>query len=305
MLDVHSPLENSFLAALPTKVQDRLFAHLEFVPLPFGKVLHESGDTLHHVYFPTCAIVSLLYMLKNGTTAELAVVGNEGLVGVPLFLGGHSTTNRAVVQSAGYAYRLLWQRMKEESKEYPLMLSLVLRYTQALMAQIAQTAVCNRHHTIEQQLCRWLLVSLDRLPGNHLNMTQGLIANMLGVHRQGVNDAAGKLQKNGVISYCRGHIRILNRAKLEELSCECYTATRKETERLLPYVNSYTSNSGKQNHIENTSSIHTKNPPDLQVENTPPAPVPCNHYALNAAMEERRAEPQINAAQRKTYSLQD
>ncbi len=305
MPEVHSPLENYFLAALPTKVQDRLFSHLEFVSLPFGKVLHESGDTLLHVYFPTCAIVSLLYMLKNGATAELAVVGNEGLVGVPLFLGGHSTTNRAVVQSAGYAYRLLWQRMKEESKEYPLLLSLVLRYTQALMTQIAQTAVCNRHHTIEQQLCRWLLVSLDRLPGNHLNMTQGLIANMLGVHRQGVNDAAGKLQKNGVIAYCRGHIRILNRARLEELSCECYTATRRETERLLPYINGYVSNPDKQNHTANTSSVQAKNSPDLPAEITSSAQAPCNHFALNAATDERRAEPKINAAQRKTYSMQN
>ncbi len=154
MLNAPSPLENSFLAALPAEVQNRLFSNFELVALPLGKVLYEAGDTLRHVYFPTCSIVSLLYMLKNGATAELAVVGNEGLLGIPLFLGGHSTTNRAIVQSAGYAYRLLWQRMKEETNEYPLIISLVLRYTQALMTQIAQTAVCNRHHTIEQQLCR-------------------------------------------------------------------------------------------------------------------------------------------------------
>lgn len=234
MLENHSPLQNHLLAALPAEVQARFFSKLELVPLPLGRVLYKSGDTLRHVYFPTDSIVSLLYVMESGASAEISVVGNEGIVGISLFMGGESTPSRAVVQSAGSAYRLLGQRLKDEFNLHGETLTLLLRYTQALMTQMAQTAVCNRHHTIEQQLCRWLLLSIDRLSGNQLNMTQELIANMLGVRREGVTDAAGKLQKMGVIEYCRGHITVLDRAKLENLSCECYAVVKKETDRLLP-----------------------------------------------------------------------
>jgi CRP-like cAMP-binding protein len=199
-------------------------------------VLYESGDKLRHVYFPTDSIISLLYVMENGASAEIAVVGNEGIVGVSLFMGGESTPSRAVVQSAGTAYRLNGQRLKDEFDRHGELLVLLLRYTQALLTQMAQTAVCNRHHSIDQQLCRWLLLSLDRLPSNELTMTQELIANMLGVRREGVTDAAGKLQKLGVIEYSRGHIKVLDRHKLEELSCECYAVVKQESDRLLSYV---------------------------------------------------------------------
>jgi CRP-like cAMP-binding protein len=231
-----SPLQNHLLAALPEEVQQRLIPQLELVPLPLGKVLYESGDTLRHVYFPTNSIVSLLYVMENGASAEISVVGNEGLIGLAVFMGGESTPSRAIVQSAGHAYRLLGQRLKAEFNRHGELLLLMLRYTQALITQMAQTAVCNRHHSIDQQLCRWLLLSLDRLPSNHLTMTQELIANMLGVRREGVTDAAGKLQKLGVIEYSRGHITVLDRPKLEALSCECYAVVKKETDRLLPYT---------------------------------------------------------------------
>jgi CRP-like cAMP-binding protein len=230
------PQQNHLLAALPVEVQDRLFPHLELVALPLGKVLYESGDALRHVYFPTDSIVSLLYVMESGASAEISVVGNEGLIGVALFMGGESTPSRAIVQSAGSAYRLLGQRLKDEFNRHGEMLLLMLRYTQALITQMAQTAVCNRHHSVDQQLCRWLLLSLDRLPSNQLTMTQELIANMLGVRREGVTDAAGKLQKSGVIEYSRGQITVLDRSKLEKLSCECYAVVKKETDRLLPYI---------------------------------------------------------------------
>ena len=231
-----TPQLNHLLAALPTDVQARLFPYLELVPLPLGKVLYESGDALRHVYFPTDAIVSLLYAMENGASAEISVVGNEGLIGVALFMGGESTPSRAIVQSAGSAYRMLGQRLKDEFNRHGELLLLMLRYTQSLITQMAQTAVCNRHHSIDQQLCRWLLLSLDRLPSNHLVMTQELIANMLGVRREGVTDAAGKLQRLGVIEYSRGQIKVLDRPKLEALSCECYAVVKKETDRLLPYL---------------------------------------------------------------------
>jgi len=205
--------------------------------MALGMVLYESGDTMQHVYFPANCIVSLLYVMENGSSAEISVVGNEGIVGISLFMGGESTPSRAVVQSGGYAYRLTGQHMKAEFNLHGETLSLMLRYTQALITQMAQTAVCNRHHTIDQQLCRWLLLSLDRLNANQLNMTQELIANMLGVRREGVTEAAGKLQQLGVIEYSRGHIKVLDRPKLESLSCECYAVVKKETDRLLNYVN--------------------------------------------------------------------
>ncbi|SDI48663.1 Crp/Fnr family transcriptional regulator [Pseudomonas panipatensis] len=236
MSDTPSPLQNHLLAALPKEVQDRLFPHLELRRLDLGAVLYESGDAMRHVFFPTDAIVSLLYVMESGASAEISVVGNEGLIGVAVFMGGESTPSRAIVQSAGHAFRLSGQRVKDEFNRHGEMLQLMLRYTQALITQMAQTAVCNRHHSIDQQLCRWLLLSLDRLPSNQLTMTQELIANMLGVRREGVTDAAGKLQKLGVIEYSRGHITVLDRAKLEALSCECYQVVKKETDRLLPYL---------------------------------------------------------------------
>ena len=236
MSEVPSPRQNHLLAALNPEVQARLFPHLELVPLPLGKVLYESGDALRFVYFPTDSIVSLLYVMESGASAEISVVGNEGLIGVALFMGGESTPSRAIVQSAGSAYRLLGQRLKDEFNRHGDLLLLMLRYTQALITQMAQTAVCNRHHSVDQQLCRWLLLSLDRLPSNHLTMTQELIANMLGVRREGVTDAAGKLQQHGVIEYARGQITVLDRPMLEKLSCECYAVVKKETDRLLPYL---------------------------------------------------------------------
>ncbi len=234
------PIQNHLLAALSPEVQDRLFPYLELVPLPLGMVLYESGDTMRHVYFPTDSIVSLLYVMESGSSAEISVVGNEGMVGIALFMGGESTPSRGVVQSAGSAYRLTSQRLKEELDRHGTMMTLMLRYTQSLITQMAQTAVCNRHHTIDQQLCRWLLLSLDRLPDNNLVMTQELIANMLGVRREGVTEAAGKLQKLDVIEYHRGHICVINRPRLEELCCECYAVVKKETDRLLPYVHQLT-----------------------------------------------------------------
>ncbi|MDR6231196.1 CRP-like cAMP-binding protein [Pseudomonas sp. SORGH_AS199] len=230
------PQRNSLLAALPEDVQQRLSSQLELVHLALGQVLYESGESVRYVYFPTDSIVSLLNVMENGASAEIAVVGNEGLVGISLFMGGESTPSRAVVQSGGYAYRLQGQRLTEEFDRHGDMLVLMLRYTQALITQMSQTAVCNRHHSIDQQLCRWLLLSLDRLPGNQLNMTQELIANMLGVRREGVTEAAGKLQRRGVIEYSRGHITVLDRKQLEQLSCECYDVVKKETDRLLSYL---------------------------------------------------------------------
>jgi len=236
MPNTASPYQNHLLSALPAEVQARLLPHLELVEMPLGKVLYESGDAMRHVYFPTDSIVSLLYVMESGASAEISVVGNEGLIGVALFMGGESTPSRAIVQSAGWAYRLFGQRLKDEFNRHGEMLLLMLRYTQALITQMSQTAVCNRHHSVDQQLCRWLLLSLDRLPSNQLTMTQELIANMLGVRREGVTDAAGKLQKLGVIEYSRGQITVLDRPRLEKLSCECYAVVKKETDRLLPYT---------------------------------------------------------------------
>jgi CRP-like cAMP-binding protein len=226
--------ENSLLAALPDPEWRRWEPLLEQVEMPLSQILYEPGATLTHVYFPTTSIVSLLYVLEDGASAEIAVVGNEGLVGVSLFMGGESTPSRAVVQSAGHGFRLKAQLMKDEFNRAGPVLHLLLRYTQALITQMSQTAVCNRHHTLDQQLCRWLLLSLDRLQGNELTMTQELIANMLGVRREGVTEAAGKLQHAGLISYARGHIRVLDRARLEERTCECYAVVKNEYDRLLP-----------------------------------------------------------------------
>ena len=230
-----SPLSNHLLAALPVEVQDRLFPLMKRVELPLGKVIYEAGNKMTNVYFPIDSIISLLYVMESGASAEISVVGNEGLVGIAVFMGGETTSSRAIVQSAGYAYQLNSAMLKEEFNRHGKLLELMLRYTQALITQMAQTAVCNRHHTIDQQLCRWLLLSLDRLPDNHLTMTQELIANMLGVRREGVTGAAMKLQQLGVIDYQRGHITILDRPKLESLCCECYAVVKKETDRLLPY----------------------------------------------------------------------
>jgi CRP-like cAMP-binding protein len=227
---------NMLLAALSAVELKRLRRHLEPVVMPLGEVLYESGRHLDHVYFPTDCIVSLLYVLESGASAEIAVVGREGVVGVSIFMGGETTPSRAVVQSAGNAYRLPGQRVKDEFIRGGAMQHLMLRYTQSLITQMAQTAVCNRHHSVDQQLCRWLLLSIDRLDSPEITMTQELIANMLGVRREGVTEAAGKLQKAGVIEYRRGHIKVLDRPRLETMSCECYEVVRRETERLLPVV---------------------------------------------------------------------
>jgi CRP-like cAMP-binding protein len=225
--------QNHILASLPTGVFERVLPQLKLVPMELGKVLYESGDTLRNVFFPTNCIVSLLYVLQDGASAEISVVGNEGLIGIALFMGGETTPSRAIVQSAGHAYRLPGQILKDEFHRDADTQLLLLRYTQALITQMAQTAVCNRHHSVDQQLCRWLLLSLDRLTTNELTMTQELIANMLGVRREGVTEAAGKLQKLDVIHYNRGKITVMDRLKLESLCCECYSVVKKETDRLL------------------------------------------------------------------------
>ncbi len=231
--DALNPHCNGLLAALPDEEWARWSAQLEFVPLQLGQVLYESGRPQSHVYFPTTAIVSLLYVMEDGASAEIAVVGCEGVVGVALFMGGETTPSRAVVQSAGGCFRLRAAVIKAEFNRYGVGMHLLLRYTQALLTQMAQTAVCNRHHLLEQQLCRWLLLSLDRIAGDQLVMTQELIANMLGVRREGVTEAALKLQKLGLIDYARGHITVLDRAALEQRSCECYAVVKREYDRLL------------------------------------------------------------------------
>jgi CRP-like cAMP-binding protein len=228
------PRKNQLLAALPEAELQRWQPHLEYVEMRLGEVLYESGDTLAHAYFPTTAIVSLLYVSQNGASAEIAVVGHEGILGVSLFMGGGSTPSRAVVQSAGHGFRLKAQLMKDEFDRAGPVLHLLLRYTQALITQMSQTAVCNRHHSLDQQLCRWLLLSLDRLRGNQLDMTQELIGNMLGVRRQGVTESALTLQQAGLIRYSRGHITVLDRRGLEKRCCECYAVVKKEYDRLLP-----------------------------------------------------------------------
>ncbi len=231
-----SPKQNHLLAALPATEFEPLLPHLEPVHMPLGQVLYESGGELRHVYFPATSIVSLLYIFADGASAEIAVVGNEGVLGISLFMGGETTPSRAVVQSAGHGYRMVAQLVKQEFHRPKATLHvLLLRYTQALITQMAQTAVCNRHHSVEQQLCRWLLLSLDRLSSNELTMTQELIANMLGVRREGVTAAAGNLQRAGLIRYARGHIEVLDRPRLEREVCECYAVVKKEFDRLLTH----------------------------------------------------------------------
>lgn len=231
-----NPLQNHLLRALPKEARERLAPHIQVVELRLGEVLYESGSTMTHVIFPANSIVSLLYVMENGSSAEISVVGNEGVVGVSIFMGGESTVSRAVVQSAGWGYKIDAKTIKKEFNRHSEMMVIFLRYTLALITQMAQTAVCNRHHSIDQQLCRWLLLSLDRLSSLKLTMTQELIANMLGVRREGVTEAAGKLQALNVIAYSRGMITVLNRPKLEKLSCECYQVVKKESDRLLDYV---------------------------------------------------------------------
>jgi CRP-like cAMP-binding protein len=236
MSSPHTPKQNHLLDALPASDYDRIHAHLELVPMALGEVLYESGVQLRYVYFPTTSILSLLYVMENGASAEIAIVGNEGILGISLFMGGETTPSRAVVQSAGHAFRLKAALLKNEFGRFGPTMHLLLRYTQALITQMAQTAVCNRHHSVDQQLCRWLLLSLDRLQTNDLSMTQELIANMLGVRREGVTAAAGKLQAAGLIQYRRGRITVLDRPGLEARSCECYQVVKTEFDRLLPYV---------------------------------------------------------------------
>lgn len=231
---ISDPRDNRLLAALPDAEWERWARHLEPVDMPLGKVLYESGSRLSHVYFPVTSIVSLLYVMEDGASAEIAVVGNEGIVGISLFMGGESTPSRALVQSAGQGFRLKSELMLQEFNRAGPVLHLLLRYTQALITQMSQTAVCNRHHSLDQQLCRWLLLSLDRLHSNELVMTQELIANMLGVRREGVTEAAGNLQQAGLIRYQRGHITVVDRAGLERRTCECYAVVKKEYDRLLP-----------------------------------------------------------------------
>ncbi len=230
----HDPLSNHLLAALPEAEWTRWLPQLEWIMLPLGDVLYESGTQQTHIYFPSTAIISLLYVMESGASAEIAVVGNEGAVGISLFMGGESTPSRAVVQSAGEGFRLRAGVIKDEFNRSGPVMHVLLRYTQALITQMAQTAVCNRHHSLDQQLCRWLLLSLDRLHGNELVMTQELIANMLGVRREGVTEAALKLQKASLIRYARGHITVLDREGLEQRTCECYAVVKKEYDRLLP-----------------------------------------------------------------------
>jgi CRP-like cAMP-binding protein len=229
----HSTAQNHILAAFPAEEYERLAPHLELVAMPLGEVLYESGGRLQHVYFPTTAIVSLLYVLENGSSAEIAVVGNEGILGISLFMGGDTTPSRAVVRSAGHGYRLKAHLLQQEFNRAGPVLRLLLRYTQALITQMTQTAVCNRHHSVEQQLCRALLLTLDRLSSSSLTMTQELIAHMLGVRREGVTEAAGNLQRAGLIRYRRGHTDVLDRPGLEKAVCECYSVVKVEFNRLL------------------------------------------------------------------------
>jgi CRP-like cAMP-binding protein len=251
MLAQHNPKQSQLLAALPPADYARLLPDLELVPLPLGSAVYESGKEQEYVYFPSASIVSLLYVMEDGSSAEIAVVGNEGVVGIALFMGGETTPSRAVVQSAGHAYRLKASLLKKEFERGGPLQYLLLRYTQALITQMAQTAVCNRHHSVEQQLCRWLLLSLDRLPSNELSMTQELIANMLGVRREGVTEAAGKLQEAGLIEYSRGKITVLDRPKLEARVCECYAVVKRESDRLLSRKSAMTEEFRDRGSVEN------------------------------------------------------
>jgi CRP-like cAMP-binding protein len=232
----HTHHQNHLLDALPRSDYERVAPHLELIPMALGDVLYESGVELRYVYFPTTSIVSLLYVMEDGASAEIAVIGNEGILGISLFMGGNTTPSRAVVQSAGHGFRLRAELLKDEFGRFGPTMHLLLRYTQALITQMSQTAACNRHHSVDQQLCRWLLLSLDRLASNELSMTQELIANMLGVRREGVTEAAGKLQDAGLIRYSRGRIAVLDRPGLEARSCECYQVVKTEFDRLLPYI---------------------------------------------------------------------
>ncbi len=236
MSSPHSPNQNHLLAALPTAEFERIAPHLELVAMPLGEVLYESSGQLQHVYFPATAIVSLHYVMENGASSEIAGVGNEGVLGISLFMGGNTTPSRAIVQTAGHGYQLKTQLLMEEFNRGGVTQHLLLRYTQALITQVSQTAVCNRHHSVKQQLCRWLLLTLDRLPSNELTMTQELIAGMLGVRREGITEVAGHLQKAGFIRYRRGHITVLDRSGLESCACECYAVVKKELSRLLSDV---------------------------------------------------------------------
>jgi CRP-like cAMP-binding protein len=229
----HTPQQNHLLASLPAEILEQIFSHLELIAMPLGEVLYESGGQLQHVYFPTTSIVSLHYVMEDGASAEIAGVGNEGVLGISLFMGGNTTPSRATVQTGGFGYRLKGRLMLDEFNRSGALQKLLLRYTQALMTQMSQTAVCNRHHSVEQQLCRWLLLTLDRLPTNELTMTQELIAGMLGVRREGITETAGNLQREGLISYRRGHITVLDRSGLESHACECYRVVKKEFHRLL------------------------------------------------------------------------
>jgi len=250
----HTPKQNLLLAALPAEVFERLSPQLELISMPLGEVLYESGGQLQHVYFPTTAILSLHYVMEDGASAEIAGVGNEGVLGISLFMGGNTTPSRATVQTAGSGYRLKSQHMMDEFNRAGAMQKLLLRYTQALITQISQTAVCNRHHSVEQQLCRWLLLTLDRLPSNELTMTQELIASMLGVRREGITETAGNLQRAGLISYRRGHITVINRAGLETHACECYNVVKKEFHRLLSDAG--TANNSSINHRVESSRAY-------------------------------------------------
>ncbi|CAA6604296.1 Transcriptional regulator, Crp/Fnr family [Rhodospirillaceae bacterium LM-1] len=234
MYSTSPPQINHLLSALPAEECSRILPHIELVEFPLGHTVCESGSEMRHVFFPTNSIVSLLNVMEDGSSAEIAIVGNEGIVGISNFMGGGTTPSRAIVQRAGNAYRLKIQLLKDEFNRSPKFRDLLLRYTQTLLTQMAQTAVCNRHHSVDQQLCRWLLLSLDRLTGNEIVMTQELIANMLGVRREGVTEAAGKLQKAGLIEYSRGRITVIDRPGLEARACECYAVVKKELDRLLP-----------------------------------------------------------------------
>jgi CRP-like cAMP-binding protein len=236
MPTLHSPNQNHLLGALPTADFERLAPHLKLVPMPLGEILYEPGEQLQHAYFPTSAIVSLHYVMESGASAETAGVGNEGVVGIALFMGGNTTPSSAVVKTAGHGYRLERRLLKQEFERAGLLQQLLLRYTQALITQMTQTAACNRHHSVEQQLCRWLLSTLDRVPSHELIITQELVASMLGVRREGITEAAGKLQHAGFIRYRRGHISVLNRSGLETRACECYAVVRTELGRLLSDV---------------------------------------------------------------------
>jgi len=255
MSDLHDPHQNHLLDALTEAEYECLSPHLELIEMPLGKVLYESGQKLKHVYFPTTSIMSLLYVMEDGASAEIAVVGNEGILGISLFLGGETTPSRAVVLNAGYGYRLKAQFLKDEFNRAGPMQRLLLRYTQALITQMAQTAVCNRHHSVDQHLCRWLLLSLDRLSSEELTMTQELIANMLGVRRESVTEAAGKLHRLGLINYSRGHIKVLDRPGLEALVCECYPVVKAEFDRLLPSLHGIASDVAETAHSRVTFNV--------------------------------------------------